>query len=219
MDVRYFLEQRLAFIEQLYVNAAAPFVERQRKIEAEEEPFVPPYSEDGEPPFLTEWLEAKESLQVLGGSCISMLSASFHLYFKTWERRLGVPVGPPLIAAFKKGWVNGYRVYFLRLFGIKFEDSSCDLPLLEELVLARNRVQHPASITSQNAQYSDDDLKKLPSPFFIDERERELFSEGEEGERNWLMPPTIHVTPEKLLAAISEVRRFSVWLEQLEFEP
>jgi hypothetical protein len=37
MDVRYFLGERLAFTEQLYVNSAAPFIERKRKIEAEEE--------------------------------------------------------------------------------------------------------------------------------------------------------------------------------------
>ena len=73
MDVRYFLDQRLAFIEQLYVNSAVSFIERKRKIEAEEKPFVPPYSEDPEPAFLSEWLEADESLQVLGGSCVSML--------------------------------------------------------------------------------------------------------------------------------------------------
>jgi hypothetical protein len=68
MDVRYFLGERLDFTEQLYVNSAAPFIERKRKIEAEEEPFVPPYSEDPEPAFLSEWLEAEESLQVRGGS-------------------------------------------------------------------------------------------------------------------------------------------------------
>ena len=87
MDVRYFLGERLAFIEQLYVNSAAPFIERKRKIEAEEEPFVPPYSEDPEPAFLSEWLEAEESLQVIGHTCISMLSASFHLYFSFSTRK------------------------------------------------------------------------------------------------------------------------------------
>lgn len=73
MDVQYFLSRRIDFIRQYYATASAPYVERKRKIEAEEEPFVPPYSEDGEPAFLKEWLEADESLHVLGYSCISML--------------------------------------------------------------------------------------------------------------------------------------------------
>lgn len=216
MDVRFFLGERLAFIAQLYSNSAAPFIERKRKIEAEEDPFVPPYSEDPEPAFLEEWLEAKESHQVIGQMCISMLSATFHLYFKTWERQLGVHVDSSFKSAFKRGWFNGYKEYFLRQFGVNFENSPCNLSLLEELVLARNRVQHPESITDQGSQYSENDLKKIPSPFFVDDRDFELLADMDEGERSWLVPPTIHVTSEKLSAAISEVTRFAEWLEQSE---
>ena len=75
MDVQYFLERRLEFIRQFYVNSSAGFIERKRQIEAEEEPYVPPYSEDPEPAFLNEWLEAEESLQVLGRICISLRKA------------------------------------------------------------------------------------------------------------------------------------------------
>jgi hypothetical protein len=221
MDVRFFLVRRLAFIEQLYTNSAAPFIERKRKIEVEEEPFVPPYSEDGgEPAFLSEWLDADESLKVLGCSCISMLAGAFHLYFKTWERQIGIPVDASLKPTFKKaGWFNGYKAYFARNLSISFEDSSCDLALLEELVLARNRAQHPDSLASHSSHYSDDDLKKIRRPFFVDDRERELLIDAEEVEPNWLLPPTIHITPERMLAALSEVARFANWLERVEFEP
>ncbi len=71
MDIRYFLSSRIAFIRQFYATASGPYVERKRKIEVREEPFVPPYSEDGEPPFLDEWLKADESLHVLAYSCLS----------------------------------------------------------------------------------------------------------------------------------------------------
>ena len=73
MDVRFFLNRRLGFIRQLYGTASAPYVERKQKIEDEEEPFVPPYSEDGEPAFFEEWLEADESLHVLAYSCVQCL--------------------------------------------------------------------------------------------------------------------------------------------------
>jgi hypothetical protein len=76
VDVRYFLRQRLEFISQLYKLASSPYVERKRQIEAGEEPFAPYYDESGEPPYLEEWLEAEESVQVLGRSCISMENAS-----------------------------------------------------------------------------------------------------------------------------------------------
>lgn len=37
MDINYFLRERLAFIEKFYVDSAAIFIERKRKIEAKEE--------------------------------------------------------------------------------------------------------------------------------------------------------------------------------------
>jgi hypothetical protein len=80
MDVGYFLRDRIAFIRQFFDGASLSFAEKKRKIEAGEDPFVPPYSEDGEPAFLDEWIEADESLQVLGYSCISMLAAALHLW-------------------------------------------------------------------------------------------------------------------------------------------
>ncbi len=51
---------------------------------------VPPYSEDGEPPFLDEWIRAKTSIEITGATCVSMLSEALKLYFKTWERELGL---------------------------------------------------------------------------------------------------------------------------------
>ena len=56
MDVYYFFNSHVEFIQQFYTTASAPYVERKRKIEANEEPFVPPYSEDGEPQ--SRWLKA-----------------------------------------------------------------------------------------------------------------------------------------------------------------
>ena len=61
MDVLFFLKERTKFIRYFYETAGEPFRETIRKIEADEAPFDdPPYSEDGEPPFLEEWTEADE---------------------------------------------------------------------------------------------------------------------------------------------------------------
>ncbi|NOT15492.1 MAG: hypothetical protein HOP21_07945 [Methylotenera sp.] len=62
MDIQYFLNQRVKFIKQLYVISSAVYIERKRLIESNEVPFAAPYSEDPEPPFLEDWLEAEESL-------------------------------------------------------------------------------------------------------------------------------------------------------------
>lgn len=215
VDVRYFLNRRIEFIRQLYETTSAPYVERIRKIEAEEYPFVPPYSEDGEPPFLKERIEADESLHVLAYSCVSMLAAAMHLYLETWVDQSGVPVDEPLKkSAFKKiGWLAGYKAHFAQHFKIDSEAGPANLRILEEVVLARNRIEHPSTITSLRAQYTKTDLKKLHPPFFVDKREAAFLADTDEGEKSWFMPLSLHVTEEQLLAAVSEVERFAEWFE------
>jgi len=214
MDVHFFFSQRISFIRQLYDTASAPYIERKRKIEAEEEPFVPPYSEDGEPPFLEEWIEADESLHVLAYSCVSMLAAALHLYLESWVKQSHTAIETTLKnTVFKKrGWFAGYNAHFARHFNIAFENSSANLALLEEVVLARNRIEHPVSITSMRSQYADSDLKKLCHPFFINESE--LPSNIDTFEDNaWFLRPTLHVDSMQLLEAISEVECFVKWFE------
>jgi hypothetical protein len=80
MDVAWFLNRRLDFIRQLYARSSAPFVDRRTKIENEEEPFVPPYSEDPEPAFMLEWQEASDSIDVLGHACLCMLAPALQAY-------------------------------------------------------------------------------------------------------------------------------------------
>ncbi len=214
MDVRHFLYSRTAFIRQLYDATSALYLERKRKIEAGEEPFLPPYSEDGEPPFLREWYEADESLHVLAYSCISMLAASLHLYLKTFEKVLHFPIDKSLKQKFKSsGWLYGYAAYFERHLGIYFKDCPVKLEILEEVVLARNRVQHPDFIVGQRVRYSNCDLEKLAHPFFVNEDERVALEEVDKMESAWLMPPTLHVSTEKLAMAIEQVERFGGWLE------
>lgn len=219
MDLAFFLKQRVEFIRQFYTISSAGFIERKRLIEAKEKPFVPPYSEDAEPPFLEEWLKAEESLQVLGNMCISMLAAIFHLYFKEWESQTGIAVDDSLKADFKKGWLNGYRAYFAHHFQIRFEDSPTNLTLLEELVLARNKIQHPESILMNTVRYSDSDLKKLPNLFFVDKKHASLFAEIEDKECAWLIAPHIQVTEEMLFTVLSEVTNFAEWMENAEVDP
>jgi hypothetical protein len=210
MDVGYFLRERITFIRRFYETAAKPFEDIKRKIEAGEEPYEPPYSEDGEPPFLTEWQEADECLQVLAHACISMVSAALKLYFKAWERELG----RPLDEASKRedGLINRYRVYFERNFGIRFSEGPSDLPLLEEIVLARNRFQHPDDLVSVVPTYSESDVEKLPRIFFMHETERRLFVEDGVAFAPWMLP-TVSISGEQLRAAIAEVERFGEWLE------
>lgn len=59
MDVLHFYKERIRFIRQFYDTAATPFETIMKSIEDGSSPFDnPPYSEDGEPAYLVEWIEA-----------------------------------------------------------------------------------------------------------------------------------------------------------------
>jgi len=156
MDIEYFLKSRTAFIRYFYENAVRPFIEIKTAIENEEEPFVPPYSEDAEPPFLEEWMEAETGIETIGHACISMLSSSLHLFLKAWVGRLEREHGMKFDANFKKGWFNGYKEIFEKL-ELPLSDCGADLDVIEQTTLTRNRVQHPEELTMLRVTHSKKD--------------------------------------------------------------
>lgn len=216
MDVLYFLKDRTRLIRQYYEQAAQPFNEIIRKIEAEEEPFLPPYSEDPEPAFLSEWIEAQEFLEVTGRCCASMLSAALQLYFKTWEHDLGLTCGTQFKATFKRdGMVGGFRICFAERLGIEWNNCPADLTIIEQVVLARNRDQHPESITSLRVTHADQDRARHPRPFFLNDKEAALYDDGDDS--GLWMSPSLHVSKDKLMAAIASVETLCEWLEDQMF--
>ncbi|MBG4736766.1 hypothetical protein ACPTHL_18260 [Pseudomonas aeruginosa] len=215
MDANYFLTSRLDMIAQFYKVAAAPFFLIKKQIEDGEAPYEPPYSEDGEPPFLLEWTRAEDSLKLLGGVCVSLVAGSLQLYLDTIVERYGN------LKEFKEvkgaGWLKKHQNYF-KMHGYDFQSSGADLALLSEVILARNAVIHHDQITSDVASYSDDDLKKIPSPFFVSEREQELLSNLKADTSPWLYPPTIHVDENKLLKAIAEAKKLAASVDPYQVQ-
>ncbi|MDE2048182.1 MAG: hypothetical protein KGJ44_07235 [Betaproteobacteria bacterium] len=216
MDILYFLTERTTFIRQFYATAASPYLERMRKIEAEQEPYVPEYDDDCvEPPFLDEWLESSQSIATLAHICVSMLAAALHLYFDAWVRYSGMEVPSSLKESIfkRKGWLSGYIEHFSQNLNIRFEDSNTNLELLEEIVLARNRSAHPSSIVDSSTRYNFSDLKKLSSPFFVHPIEWRLIANHDSDELPAFFLPKIHVDEAKLHAAIDEVEKLANWFE------
>lgn len=209
-----FFTQRTRFIQHLYESGGQPFRETIRKIEAEEEPYIQPYSEDPEPAFLTEWIEADEALEVLGRTCLSMLSPSLQLYFRTWERELGVQwEEDERKRAFKKGMIGGDRYYFEKILGVSWDDCSAELSLVEQITLARNLDQHPENITTMRVRYGNKDLERYSHPFFMSETEQNMFAEEKTAQIGWLSA-SVHVSREKLIRAIEETVTLATWLEE-----
>ena len=205
MDVLSFLRERTNFIRSFHEAAAEPFRETQRTIMASEAPFDnPPYSEDGEPPFVEEYMEAEVGLEVLGRTCISMLSASLQLYFMTWQAQLGLTWSEDLQKAFKEGFLRGYQTCFGEVLNVSWDECPANLALLDQVTLARNIDQHPADITTMRVTHRRNDLEKYPEPFFASEVERKMLG--------WMAPP-LHVSRDNLFEAIGEVAALADWLE------
>ena len=208
----------MRFIRNFYENAAAPFRETMRRIEAEESPFDnPPYDESGEPAFLEEWIEASEALEMLGRSCITMVSASLHLYFRTWERELEIRWRPgERKKAFKNGYLWGYRTLFEELLDRSWSICPADLEVIEQIILARNRDQHPEEITTMRVKHGTAGLEKHPRPVFMSESDRDLLDDldDQESEIAYWLSPSVHVSSDALKAGISETEKLATWLEE-----
>src|SRR4051812_24347791 len=110
MDVKHFADLRTNFIRMFYREGRKPFDAIQKAIDEQASPFdEPPYGydiESGEPAYLTEWLEAEMAINVLGYSCLSMLSNSLKIAFTNFEREFRFKPGRK---AFKQGFVSGYK--------------------------------------------------------------------------------------------------------------
>lgn len=215
MDVLSILKERTRFIRHFYETAGGPFRETIRQIEAGESPWDnPPYSENGEPSYLNEWLEADEALEVLGRACISMLSPSLQLYFKTWEGELGISWNKgERKRAFKNGFLQGYMTCFGDVLKLSWDDCPADLGLIEQITLARNRDQHPEHIYTMRVDHTRKDREKHPYLFFVSETDQKMYPDPEL-DGIFSMSPSVHVSREMLLAAIEQVETLAEWLEE-----
>ena len=211
LDIEFFLKERTKFISYFYEIASSPFAKIMTDIENEEEPYTPSYSDDDEPPFLSEWIDAKAGLEICGHHALSMLSSSLQLYLKAWVDRLDRYYGMKFEVNFKKeGWLNGYRKIFNEL-NLNVATCPANLVIIEQIPLVRNRVQHPEQLTTIRISHSESDLDKHPIPYFAQTSESELTSEEEK--KSWLFPPAISPTKEKIQEFISNVEQFCSWLE------
>jgi len=176
MDIKVFLIHKAKFIEFFYKKSIEPFELMKFQIENEEHPYDedPSYDyESGEPQFLIEWIDAEESIDVIAQTTISMLSASLHLFLKGWVQRLEAETGYTFNKSiFKNGWFPGY-LQIVNDIGYVVDKPKTDI--LEQVALARNRIQHPETLTTNRVTHSEADVKKYPNPYFSEKSDTDFF--------------------------------------------
>lgn len=211
MDIYFFLKQRIDLIRHFYEAASAPFIETKRCITNAHPPFdAPSYDESGEPPFLTEWMQADVEHELVGRAAVSMLSEALKQFFATSERSYGAgsSCSKQFKKAFESGFISGYVACFADKFGVDWSVCPADLDILKQMVLARNSAQH-SDLVLDHLTHSEKSMRTFPRPFFV-----RLEDEGEEGSASAFLSPTIHINKENLLAAMEQTERMASWLQQ-----
>ena len=211
MDVLAMLKSKLRFIEWFYDDAAKPFVTMKRHIEKRQGKFRedPPGfdMEYGEPPYLSEWFEADQALNILGQSCLCLCQTSFRDFLDAFVQRSRIRK-PNL----KGNWFEKYQAFFKSEFKINWTEAPVDLHFIEDISLTRNSIEH----TEDFARFWDLDRKqtrehkeRYPNSIFTDEIDRTMMPglSGREGFR-------IKITRDNLLAAIQTVERFCTYIEE-----
>lgn len=210
MDVEYILKERTKFIRYFYDNGVVGFRETLRKIEDQEEPFVPPYSEDAEPPFVAEYMDATYGIGAVGVAALSMLSDTLKVFFMTWEKLLGVEFPKEWQARFRKeGFVAVYRDAFGQIAKDDWATCSVDFAVIEQVVLARNDAQHGDSLHSFQPSHGPKTVSKYSPPFFVTEYEKGAAKEELAG----FAGVDISISREDLWVATEEVEKLADWME------
>lgn len=211
MDVNFFLKERTRFIRDFYNQGVAPFCDVQNRIESKAAPFDnPPYSEDGEPAFLTEWLDAETGADLLSQTCVSLLSDTLKLYFSTLQAEIGFAFDQG-DKAFKRGFVAAYREALGDIFETDWSDCPVRFAVIEQVVLARNLSQHGGHLTSFHRSHDASTLRQHPQPFFASPEEAQAWEDS--GGQNSFLTPSVKITRERLFEAIAEVETLGDWLD------
>jgi len=212
VDLLYFLNRRLEFIQRFYESAAAPFAETARKISAGEEPYLHPSNPDdwdSEPPFLEEWQEADESIMVVGHWCLCMVQSSLNTYLRDSISSVGCywwdsTVLSSLLGAKQgKSWFERYRLLFLEDLGIDWTTGPVSLADLEQLNLTRDDLIHNVDMMSFSVRRDEKHIKRFPSGLFTDELWRNLDADR------------VRIDKKQLAHASALVRDFCAWIDDI----
>jgi len=208
VDILAGLRDKLRFIERFYATASHPFAEAQAKIDAGEPPFEPPYFDpdrdcDVEPPFLAEWQEAGEGLNLVGQASLSLVQSAFKKYVDGFIRLSGneIPAG-------RGNWFDRYKAFFLEAYGIDWESGPLAPSELEEINLARNDIQHSEEQFGMDRRQSPEHHARFPEGLFVDEMDKTL------QHRLMGFQARICITAENLQEAVRRVETFCEFLDQ-----
>lgn len=223
MDLSHFLRERTALIRLFYEKGRLPFDQMQKDIEDEVPPWEPPpfnpETDDPEPPFVAEYMQAEHARELIGLFAVSLLSDTLKLYFEELMDDLGIEfkTDKDRKETFKSGWVEGYRQILETVMGEAYASCPVQFDLIEQVVLARNDFAHNTDLIIFRTQHNLKTLKKHPNPLFVGPRYEPPDSFEDDATwkpRSWRRSAKIEVSPESMMVAIAEVELLAAWVQE-----
>lgn len=223
MDLAYFLRERTNLIRLFYEKGRLPFEQMKQDIEDEVPPWAPPpfnpETDDPEPPFVAEWMQAEQTRELIGMLAVSLLSDTLKLYFDELEQEIGIAFTDDKArrAHFKQGWVEAYRQILQRVMGEAYATCPVRFDLIEQVVLARNDFAHNSDFVTFQTRHNKQTLEKHPNPFFVELRHQPESTESrfpDDGDPPSWRAVKIEVSRENLMTAIEEIEKLADWVQQ-----
>jgi hypothetical protein len=201
LDLKYFFDKKLNVLKEFYETSKVPFDQIINDAQAEYEQC----SEEDPPMELEDKYEkANACKNLLWQACLSALQQILKEYLKEYiaDRRCWTEAERIISSHRKEGWLQGYRIAFRDLLGCDWGRAPTPWSVLEEIVLARNVIQHGGHIGLLNHRRDPQYKSKYPISLFSDET----------------FPELISVTEDSLRLAMNAVEEFVIWLEKSRLE-
>jgi hypothetical protein len=160
-------------------------------------------------------MEAETGAEVVGQACVALLSDTLKLYFNTMRTRvIGFKFGKDDDQNRKRsGFVAANKAALGEILKTDWADCAVRFDVIEQVVLARNRVQHGDHLSSLAVQHDSNTLLKHPQPFFANEDELKLWSDAGGDPDAVFTAPSLRITRENLFAAIVEIEQLADWID------
>jgi len=206
MDIKYFFKKKLEVLKEFYATGKVPFDQVIKDAEAEYEQWSHSFAgEDQDPSPPVEVMDKYEKgyacKSLLGQACLSALQQTLKEYLKEFINDRGQwGEAERLISKLRKqgfGELQCYKTVFRNLLGCDWDKAPVPFSILEEIVLARNAIQHEGYISSLDRWRDRQYKSKYPVSLFANE----------------VLPRMISVTEDNLWLAMDSTERFVEWLE------
>jgi hypothetical protein len=207
MDIKYFFKKKLEVLKEFYATGKVPFDQAIKDAEVEYDQWshsIAGKDEDPSPPVevMDRYEKGAACKSLLGEACLSALQQTLKECLNDYIKDRGRWREAEVLAAKLKkekkdgGWLQRYKIVFRDLLGCDWDKAPVPFSILEEIVLARNVIEHEAH-TISFARWRDRPYKsKYPVSLFSDE----------------LLPELISVTEDNLRQAMDSIEMFIEWL-------